>query len=84
LWLGGRAFNLDRELFGPQNLLMRRNKMKLTPLELSKEPLKFAVRTDNYDFSTQRRTGLTPALAGTANATQTHNAKGQPVDRDND
>jgi hypothetical protein len=58
--------------------------MKLTPTELSKEPLKFAVRTDNYDFSTQKRAGFNPALAVTMNATQTHDTHGKPKDRDND
>jgi len=58
--------------------------MKLTPLDLSKEPIRFAVGPDNYDFSSQKRTGLTSELAFTANATRTFNNQGKPVDKDND
>ena len=58
--------------------------MKLTPLDLSKEPMRLAVGPDNYDFSTQRRTGLPSALARTVNGTQTYSTQGKPVDHDND
>jgi hypothetical protein len=53
--------------------------MKLTPTELSKEPLKVAVSTDNYDFSTQKRANFNPALG---NSTQTFSTTGKPMDSD--
>jgi hypothetical protein len=58
--------------------------MKLTPVELSKEPMRFAVETKNYDFSSQRRTFVNSPLTFTARGTQTYDGRGKPVDHDND
>jgi hypothetical protein len=58
--------------------------MSLTPVELAIDPIRVAVGTDRYNFSTQRREGTSPQLATTFNATQTFNGSGKPVDRDND
>jgi hypothetical protein len=58
--------------------------MKLTPIDLAKEPMRFAVETDNYDFSSQRRTTINAPLTITMNATKTHNTAGKPVDSDHD
>jgi hypothetical protein len=58
--------------------------MKLTPVELSKEPLRIEVEAGKYDFATQQRAGVPSALARTMNGTQTHDTHGRPQDRDND
>jgi hypothetical protein len=58
--------------------------MKLTPVELARDPVRVAVETHPYDFSTQRREGVATSLATTYAGTQTFNNQGKPVDKDND
>jgi hypothetical protein len=58
--------------------------MKLTPMKLSKEPMRFVVEAQVYDFSNQRRTFINPPLTVTVRGTQTHDGRGRPVDNDND
>jgi hypothetical protein len=58
--------------------------MKVTPAELSKEPMRFMVESQNYDFSTQRRTSINSELTVTHGGTQTFSERGKPQDRDND
>jgi hypothetical protein len=58
--------------------------MKLTPVQLSKEPMRIEVEPGKYDFATQQRVGVPSALARTMNGTQTYDSHGKPHDRDND
>jgi len=58
--------------------------MKLTPVELSKEPIRVGVETQNYDFASQRRTSINSPLTVTHGGTQTYSEKGKPQDRDSD
>lgn len=58
--------------------------MKLTPVQLSKEPMRIAVGSGRYDFAKQQRMGVPSALTRTMNGTQTHDTHGRPQDRDND
>lgn len=58
--------------------------MKLTPVELALNPVCVAAGVNHYNFSTQRREGMSPSLASTYAGTQTHNNQGKPVDKDND
>jgi hypothetical protein len=58
--------------------------MKLTPVELSRKPIRIGVETQNYDFASQRRTSINSPLTVTYGGTQTHNNQGKPVDKDND
>jgi hypothetical protein len=58
--------------------------MKLTPVELALDPVCVPAGENHYNFSTQRREGVSPSLASTYAGTQTHNNQGRPVDKDND
>jgi hypothetical protein len=58
--------------------------MKVTPMDLAQEPLRFVVEEHRYDFSTQRRVGLNSIQMITVNGTQTFGSHGNPIDRDND
>ena len=58
--------------------------MKLTPEQLSKEPMRIEVEPGKYDFSAQQRVGVPSMLARTMNGTKTHDTHGRPQDRDND
>jgi hypothetical protein len=53
--------------------------MKITPEELSREPIRVEVACGEYDFSTQKRIGAPSELA---RKTQTYNNQGKPVDSD--
>jgi hypothetical protein len=58
--------------------------MNLTPIELAHAPVRIAAGQNQYNFSTQRREGISPSLASTYAGTQTFNNQGKPVDKDND
>ena len=58
--------------------------MKLTPAELSLEPMRLTIGASHYSFSTQKREGISSTLSVSFAGTQTFNSKGQPVDKDND
>jgi hypothetical protein len=56
--------------------------MKLTPAELAQAPDFVAAEEHHYDFSTQRRVGVSPSSAYTMAGTRTRNAAGEPYDSD--
>ncbi len=58
--------------------------MKLTPAQLSKEPIRITVEPGRYDFATQQRVGVPTAMARTVNGTRTYRGDGTPYDSDND
>jgi hypothetical protein len=58
--------------------------MKLTPVELSREPMRFTVETQNYDFSNQQRLTINSQMSITHGGTQTFSERGKPQDRDSD
>lgn len=54
--------------------------MKLTPVELSKDPLRSSGDEGHYDFTAQKRIGMESALfRGT---TRTYSTSGKPMDSD--
>ena len=54
--------------------------MKLTPVQLSKDPVRCSGDEGHYDFTTQKRIGMDTALfRGT---TRTYNTLGRPTDTD--
>ena len=56
--------------------------MKLTPVELANTPVCIAVEEQQYDFSTQRRVGVTTSSSYKMGSTQTFNTLGKPIDTD--
>jgi len=51
--------------------------MKVTPMELCREPMRLEMGEGHYDLSSQRRIGTDPLMAVTA---QTYNSQGKPMD----
>ncbi len=51
--------------------------MKVTPMELCREPMRLEMGEGHYDLSSQRRIGTDPLMAMTA---QTYNSQGKPMD----
>jgi hypothetical protein len=58
--------------------------MKLTPLDLSKDPLPLGIDTQTYDFGTQKRTCADSPLTLAGRSTQTHDSHGKAIDSDAD
>lgn len=56
--------------------------MKLTPVELAQAPVCIAAGEHHYDFSTQRRVGVSTSMAYKMAGTRTRNAAGEPYDTD--
>ena len=56
--------------------------MKLTPIELAIAPVCVAAEEHHYNFSTQRRAGVTASSAYRMGTTQTFNTVGKPTDTD--
>src|ERR1035441_4864315 len=55
---------------------------EMAAVNLAEAPVCVAVGEHNYDFSTQRRIGVTTSLAYTMAGTRTRNAAGEPYDSD--
>lgn len=52
--------------------------MKLTPVELSKDPTRVSADAGHYDFATQKRIGMESALL--RGSTRTYDTVGRPKD----